>query len=298
MTETKPASILALLDSSIDYAGMFLPAKLPVDDMLRSWAAARRGEHAGLLGRLVVPSHALDAVEDLAPRYLTDEPRRPWPLSVVLGEDPEAELDLVRAFNDRLRGGAEVVSVEVMPLSTRAIDRVGTYLSPGIEAFFEVPLDGEVEARLAIIASGDFAAKVRTGGVTAAAFPDAARLGAFVASAAGAQVPFKATAGLHHPFAGQRPAAGAGTPSVAMHGFLNLAVAAVLCRVGAVEGDEIIDVLGAPRDAFEFRDVGLAYRGLIVDVDEIAAARRALFRSFGSCSFDEPIEELRTEGLL
>lgn len=71
-------------------------------------------------------------------------------------------------------------------------------------------------------------AKIRTGGLTAEAYPTAEDLAGFLHRAAIARVPFKATAGLHHPL-----------PSPPMHGFVNVFLAACQVWHGATEADAL-----------------------------------------------------------
>ncbi len=71
------------------------------------------------------------------------------------------------------------------------------------------------------------ALKLRTGGLTADAFPTPGALAAGIAAAHAARVPFKATAGLHHPVRMYRDEVGG-----VMHGFLNVFGGACLLRAG------------------------------------------------------------------
>ncbi len=124
-------------------------------------------------------------------------------------------------------------------------------------------------------------AKVRT------STPDSAQLASFLEQAAARRLPFKATAGLHHP-----------VRSAAMHGFLNVFAAAAFAWQGA-DCDTIFAVL-EDRDAaaFQFSDDGLNWRDRSVSTAEIQATRRDFAHSFGSCSFEEPLADLRGLGLL
>jgi hypothetical protein len=48
----------------------------------------------------------------------------------------------------------------------------------------------------------------------------------------------------------------------------------------------------------EFDDAGLQWQGHRLAASQIHSARREFAHSFGSCSFEEPIFELRELGLL
>jgi hypothetical protein len=124
------------------------------------------------------------------------------------------------------------------------------------------------------------AAKVRCGGATPAATPSPEALAAFVAACAGAGVPFKATAGLHHP-----------VRAAGMHGFLNLLAAACLAHAGAGE-----DALAA---VLALGDPGAVLETLAgVHPEGVRATRAGLFHSIGSCSFAEPVDDLRALDVL
>jgi hypothetical protein len=142
-------------------------------------------------------------------------------------------------------------------------------------------------------------AKVRTGGVTSDAFPAADVLARFIADCARLGVPFKATAGLHHPLRGEQWLTyDVGAPTATMFGFLNVFVAASLARTGADEQTLRGALEERQPGAFDFRDDGLRWRDRAVPLDELTATRRDLALSFGSCSFREPVDDLRDMHLL
>ena len=67
-----------------------------------------------------------------------------------------------------------------------------------LETYFEIPL-GRLRECIAAIADCGRRAKIRTGGETADKFPAPESVIEFIRLCAAANVPFKATAGLHHP---------------------------------------------------------------------------------------------------
>ena len=135
------------------------------------------------------------------------------------------------------------------------------------------------EAPLAAIESGF--AKIRTSDIT----PE--QIAEFLSGAAARRLPFKATAGLHHPIR-----------SAAMHGFLNVFAAAAFAWHGA-ERPLLLDVLDEGEPAsFDFADDALRWRGHTLSTAQIQAARRDFAHSFGSCSFEEPVAGLRDLGLV
>ena len=142
-------------------------------------------------------------------------------------------------------------------------------------------------------------AKIRTGGLTPDSIPGAAEVAAFLHRAAERRLPFKATAGLHHPMRSERRLTYAqDSPVAAMHGFLNVFAAAALAWNGADAAT--LEALLEERDpaALQFGHEGLRWRGRTVTTEQVAEARRDFAHSFGSCSFEEPVSELRQLGLL
>ena len=145
------------------------------------------------------------------------------------------------------------------------------------EVYVELPLDDTLEERLDDLARRGLRAKVRCGG---ASVPDIADLARFIRGCRGRDVVFKATGGLHHAY---RTEAGE-------HGFLNVLAAAVF-------GDEE-DALAAPEGSFELDASSFRWDRHEADATELRFVRGTLFHSIGSCSFFEPVDELRARGML
>src|SRR5690606_18447116 len=140
-------------------------------------------------------------------------------------------------------------------------------------------------------------AKIRTGGVTADAFPDAAQVARFLAACVRLGVPFKATAGLHHPIRAAYPLTYApDAPRGTMFGYLNVFLAAALLHGGGSEADATELLEETRLGAFSFSDHGVSWDGYRFTLDDLAESRR-LALGVGSCSFDEPLDDLVTAGL-
>jgi hypothetical protein len=145
----------------------------------------------------------------------------------------------------------------------------------------------------------DAFAKLRTGGLTPDAIPSAETIADFLHRAAERRIPFKATAGLHHPIRSLRPLTyAADSPRAVMHGFINVFTAAAFAWHHA-HRDLLAAVLTEedPR-TFEFAGDELHWRGRRLTTEQIQAARREFAHSFGSCSFEEPVADLRELGYL
>lgn len=238
--------VLPLLFGLIDYAGLFPPARLPMDDAVAQYRRAAGGPHAWLLERFICPASRLGELP-------LDDLR----LSVVV-DDPAAPLD---------RGGIELVEGRLDPAELAALAPAGA------RAFAEVaPGD---EAALDAVAAAGTGAKVRCGGETPDAVPATADLAAFVAGCEQRGLAWKATAGLHHPFRAE-----------GRHGFVNLVAAAGLA--GAADLVAVLD--DTDPASFELDAGELRWRG------HSAGAERGNLVGYGSCSFDEPVEDLQALG--
>lgn len=142
-------------------------------------------------------------------------------------------------------------------------------------------------------------AKVRTGGLTPDAIPIPSEIAEFLREAAARRVPFKATAGLHHPIRGGRPLTyAAESPQAIMHGFVNVFIAAAFAWHGTDRATVIAVLLECDPESFEFSDDALTWRGRSLSTVQIAEARREFAHSFGSCSFEEPVGDLKALGWL
>jgi hypothetical protein len=83
-----------------------------------------------------------------------------------------------------------------------------------------------------------------------------------------------------------------------MHGFLNVFFASAFAHAGwtATRLGEILNE-NAP-DAFQFENSGASWRGNRLDQENLQQAHANFSLSFGSCSFEEPIEDLQKLGWL
>ena len=169
----------------------------------------------------------------------------------------------------------------------------------GLPVFWEAPPQ-RAEKTIALLAehnSGEevatFGYKLRTGGVTAEAFPSSAEIARALVKPATHQVPIKFTAGLHHPIRQFRDEV-----KTKMHGFLNVLGAAVLAAEHQWDARQAAMMLeDEDAGSFSFTDDFFAWRDWKIDTERLQYRRRFV-RSFGSCSFDEPREDLRALGFL
>jgi hypothetical protein len=297
-------ALRALLAGSIDYAGLFPPAELGMSEAVRNYRAYRASDAAWALGRFVVPASRLGEFEQASVSLLPARPSdEAWRLSALLGADPSGDLGAIGEFNCRhAAGGAGAAVTDVVEAKADSTAAVAALLSrmPGyVQGYVEVPVDPDPAALIAAIASQGGRAKVRTGGVTAEAFPATGHLVRFFDACVRAGVAFKATAGLHHPLRAEYPLTYAPDgPRGRMFGFLNVFLATAFMAEGlepAVAADLLEE---SSASALHVTSETIEWRGRRLDLAPIEAARRRAIVSFGSCSFTEPIGDLTALGLL
>lgn len=311
----------------IDYAGLFPPAALDMDTAVRQYAAHRSQPESWMLGRFISPAGRLDELADSAEDYIS--PGKTWRVSALLGDRENADRALavlpgqcgqIRDFEKKLSGRALVQVLEVPLPADLSVDGFGAFLSGyldcleesgarGRELFLEIPDGTSREEELPMLESLAMAAearsgadgavlrlgaKLRCGGVTAEAFPSVQRIARIVAHCRDLQLPLKCTAGLHHPVRHQST-----EPDVLMHGFLNVFGAGLLAHSKGWNAEETARVVAETEaSAFIFAADSFSWRGHQVPLDTVRALRTQFLCGFGSCSFDEPRDDLQSLGLL
>src|SRR5262245_3799972 len=323
------SSLRALLTNLVDYAGLFPPAKLPLDQAIRNYARYRGEPEAWMLGRFICPAAQLGQLVSLGSELFNT--REPFRFSVLGrgGKEAKEFFDNVRAdladiarfretFSERVAIDAYEVKLPdsafnpIKPNQLSSLVGTVAYLietsgPPAMAPVFESPVTDRA-AHLAVIQAlhddaqsleartrrrfSRLSYKLRCGGLEATAFPPPEMMALVVCACRTAGVPFKATAGLHHPL--RRFDAGV---QAHMHGFVNLFGGAALAAKHGL-GEKEVGGLLLDEHARNWTWSGgrLRWKNLEASSSDIEAVRRDLALSFGSCSFDEPRDDLRQLG--
>jgi hypothetical protein len=323
-------TLRALLTGLIDYAGLFPPAKLPLDQAIRNYAGYRQSADNWMLGRFIIPAARL---QELAAFDSLLRQSPPFAFS-VLGRGGSGEADFLHSlvedltttvtFCESFASWVKVGSLEVtLPgtmcradsyealcsLLLRAAERIESDGPPGMSVFYEMPVGANWRAAMEAVhaalqhvtraarARPDAASqpcriagfKARCGGLEAKAFPSTEQLAAVITSCAQHAIAFKATAGLHHPFRHY-----SGDVQTHMHGFLNVFGAAALVFSNNLEEEVVRELLEDENPQnFVFGNTHFGWRHYRASIGDVEASRLQLATSFGSCSFDEPREDLQ-----
>jgi hypothetical protein len=299
-------SLHALLATSIDYAGMFPPCSLDLESALRNQAEYVRSPDAWMLGAFVLPVEQFDAARQLLSQF---DPLHPLRVAALGPKTTNADafLDALEKADAAIRwlsSNVDLVAISHLEMflphdvDLDLLDEARSILGD-LPAFWERSPD-RAQGTIVLLAehnsnadSATFGYKLRTGGVRADAFPTSAQIAEALVTPATHQLPIKFTAGLHHPIRQFRDEV-----KTKMHGFLNVLGAAVLAAEHRWDAHQTSIMLEDENaDSFSFTDDLFAWREWKIDIERLKY-RRKFVTSFGSCSFDEPREDLRALRLL
>ena len=300
------SSLQALLATSIDYAGMFPPSSLDLESALRNQAEYVRSPDAWMLGAFVLPVEQFEATRQLLSQF---DPAHPLRVAALGPKTENADgfldaLDEADAAIRSLSSNVDLVSISHLEMFLphdvdSGLLQEAKSIVGDLPAFWEASPDRAQET-IALLAEHNsdtdlatFGYKLRTGGVTAEAFPTSPQIAKALVTPATHQLPIKFTAGLHHPIRQFRDEV-----KTKMHGFLNVLGAAVLAaehRWDASQTSKMLEDENA--NSFVFADDFFAWREWKIDLERLRY-RRKFVTSFGSCSFDEPRDDLRALGFL
>src|SRR5437763_2456153 len=299
------ASLRALLTRSIDYAGMFPPCSLELEPALKNQAESVRSGDSWMLSTFVLPVAKFGAVTGQVSQFDKQHPLR----MSALGPKTEnaanfqsglkSAIEAIRSLQQQHGDVVPIVQLEMLlpnDVDLAKLTEAAALLAElKLQAFWETPAES-AEQTITLLARAKqplFGYKLRTGGVTADAFPGSVQIARAILASTKHHIPIKFTAGLHHPVRQFRDEV-----KTEMHGFLNVLGAGVLSAEHHWDEAQSVEMLEDQRaESFEFHDTVFAWRDWEITLDRIKA-RRKFVTSFGSCSFDDPREDLRTLNLL
>jgi hypothetical protein len=301
------ASLQALLAHSIDYAGMFPPCGLALEPALQNQAKYVLSPESWMLGAFVLPVGQFDAAKQLLSSFDPIHPLRVAALGPKTG-NADAFLEALEEADEAIRSlsGYDVDLISISHLEMflphdvdLAVLKQARSIVGDLPVFWEAPPD-QAEKIIALLAEHNadedvatFGYKLRTGGVTADAFPTSRQIVKALVTPATHQLPIKFTAGLHHPIRQFRDEV-----QTKMHGFVNVLGAAILAAEHRWDARQAAIMLDDEKpNSFSFSQDFFAWRDWRIDVERLKY-RRKFVASFGSCSFDEPRDDLRALGFL
>jgi hypothetical protein len=271
-----------------------------MQEAVLNYATYRMSNYGWMLGRFVLPASRLSEFMDHAGEFISRDGKSDWRLSVIAGEDINQTIKEIREFQRLYPKGVKIDMLEVKAATASKVENTVNAVPEGITAYFEIAEGKTFVDLVTTLAMKHQRAKLRTGGVVTEDFPKTREIIRFVRTCMAANVPFKATAGLHHPIRCYRPLTyAANAPQGTMHGFLN-----VLLMTGFARESYRVSLLEELMEeefgeAFSFGELGVKWRDdHFLTNSHLSLLRRKGMISFGSCSFDEPIADLQQLGIL
>ncbi len=310
------ASLHVFLTQIIDYAGLYPPASLPLEEAFRNFVRYQNDPEVWMLARFVIPAQRFTELSQLAAQVF---PSKGVLSFSALGRGGNSAqeffknlaLDILDINTFRETHGSSVLvdmfetavpaselndpsrSDELVTKAANILHK--ERLMPFFEASFGDGWEGRAQTLIGSLQKlNNVGFKLRTGGVEAEKFPSPEQVAWAIAVARDAGVPIKATAGLHHPMRHHDESV-----KTKMHGFLNVFGAGVLAYVNGLGSQDVRAILEDEDPVnFKFDETGFRWKSFAANNDQITDARKKGLLSFGSCSFDEPREDLRALGLL
>lgn len=301
MTDTTPKeSVRALLSEIVDYAGLFPPATLSMAEAVINYATYKNSNYNWMLGRFIVPVSRLPEFLESGRDFFSRDKTGVWRLSVLASEDIYETVRQIEDFNAENAPNVVCDAIEIKADTSELIEDIAEFISSQFTAYFEIPLGIDLADLVSTLAINGQRAKIRTGGITADVFPKTEQIIRFMRTCLAANVPFKATAGLHHPLRCFKPLTyELDAPEGTMNGFLNVFLATGFLRQG-YKPNLIAELLENEwSESLTFDDNGVWWQQEhFINIAQLRFLREKNIISFGSCSFEEPITDLQEIGLL
>lgn len=324
--QTNTRSIIGLAEKFIDYAGMFPPAKLPLNEAFANYVRYAGDQYNWLLSRFICPANQLMNLADLIKQnfeYVN------YPISIsVLGKGGDNikdfrnevlnDINAFKAFRSRFSTNFEADIYEIklpeellFSKDEQALsdvikftideieEKVGNDIRIYFEGIYKADWDNSVDIVTEVLSNlravdKNVGYKVRLGAFSGIDIPSCRQVAVVLLNCLDRSLPIKATQGLHHPFRHYSEEVHG-----KMHGFINLFVAGILANRHNLEGDVVIKILEDENpENFVFTDESLSWKGFEVDIDWIKYGREDFMNSFGTCSVEEPIEDLQKLNLI
>lgn len=324
-TLNQTAGIRAFTENIIDYAGLFPPAKLNLDEAFRNYVQYSNSEFQWMLSRFICPVKVLaDLKTIIKNNYSTINDLN---LSVIgrgghneadFNKNLSEDLNYLESFNSDFEKSVKTNVLEIkLPdeLITSHDDKkisdfiyhifsnIENRINHPIFIYFEGHVGTDWKKNISALIEGiklhnekniNSGFKFRTGGVEAYSFPTPEQIAFCIRECVDREIPMKCTAGLHHPFRHYNKEIDS-----MMHGFINVFGAGIIALRHNISNPGLKNILSDedPRN-FIFTNDYFSWKDWKISIEDIEFARKDLMISFGSCSFEDPVNDLKSLKLL
>jgi hypothetical protein len=322
MTNIPVKSLKYLTEGLIDYAGMFPPASLDIQTAFNNYLEYLKGPYRWMLGRFVCSVNKLGELSQLI-KSQGIVPSEKIKIS-ILGNSGEnsvrfinavkEDVSNIRNFNNEYNTICDLGVFEVpLPADTSKepdafrirgiINDVSDLFEGSFQETFKFFYEYKPLPSLPMIIKAlwyhnkgnrNAGYKLRTGGEDESAFPGSEQVALAIKTCREYEVVLKLTAGLHHPFRHYDE-----TFKTKMHGFLNVFSAGIIEHCHNTTEEALAEIIGDEESGdFKYSENSLRWKNFFILASEVERGRKELMTSIGSCSFDEPINDLKKMNLL
>lgn len=311
-------SLTEFMNGLIDYAGLFPPASLSLDKAISEYFFYKKSEYSQIVSRFVVPASSVENLKSICQKHNYGN----ISLSVILPDmefDEKNENNILKSIEDlnkllKTNYFIEASSFEIkLPKNLSADSQenllrlIGNIISnikkisANSRIFFEPYVLGDnwennIDIACEVINQNKEHSgfKLRTGGVTKDAFPHTDIFAYSIKKCIDLKIKFKATAGLHHPLRHFNPSV-----NTKMHGFFNVFISFLIAgkyNPSLKILKKIINTESAGE--FNFTDDFITFEDFAISLKDIKNIKKSFSLSYGSCSIDEPVDDLKTLNLM
>lgn len=292
----------------IDYAGLFPPADLNLKSSINNYSNYIRGSRNWMMSKFILPSSKISGLNDNLMKHFNSD--FPLNLSLISSDFYLDKVELT-SLMDNFPGIVFCTGVESRIHEINQFESlyeknriVCSEFDRPIQTFYEIERNSNWENEVKQIVKQlsdlnknyrlNHGFKLRCGGVEKNHFPSSQECAIAINLCRDYNVAMKFTAGLHHPMRHFSESVG-----TRMYGFFNIFIGGMMSYKFQLNIESLLEILEDENaNHFQFSDNGVSWKNFDLSQQELQKLRSEAFISYGSCSFEEPCEDLKNLGLL
>lgn len=318
-------SVKAFTEKMIDYAGLFPPAKLKLEDALDKYFKYSDSEYNWILSRFICPAKLLEPLKVIVNQH--SESKKKITLSLLVGNGNsivDFKINLQNDLNNwsSFMSDSENITAHIVEMKlpdelilsndqNRILSEINFILeslqdklSYQVFSFLEGTMGEKWEKNIANLIQAikmnneqndnNTGFKLRTGGIEPGLFPRSEQIAFCIRECLDRAIPMKCTAGLHRALTHHD-----NNMNTNVYGFLNVFAAGIIAMRHNITNKDLTELLeDEDINNFVFTEDYFSWKGWETGIEDIISARKNLILSYGSCNFEEPVEELKLLNLL
>ncbi len=292
----------------IDYAGLFPPANLELKPSIHKYSNYIQGNDYWMMAKFILPASKLnDLSDEMMAKFSKDNKLRLSLISSDFSKDKTELMKMMGAYSGSIlctTVESKVIEIDQFESMYEKSRIARTVFDHSIQIFYEIDKTPnwkngveQLVKQLSELNENyglNDGFKLRCGGVEQEHFPSPEECAIAINTCRDYDVPMKFTAGLHHPVRHFSESV-----NTKMFGFFNLFIGGMLAYKYQLNNDLLVEILEDEHpENFIFSEDGMSWKDLKLSNTEIDQLRKSSLISYGSCSFNEPRNDLKDLGLL